>query len=209
MAQTKTTKPAAKGATKPKATTKAPATTAAPNAGQTTPPAAPAPKASLFDQAVGFVLQERIEGGYVNDPRDPGGETNFGISKRSYPKRNIANLTRDQAIQIYRTDFWNAAGCEDMPPKLAIAAFDCAVNQGVTIAKRLIQKAVGVKADGIIGPVTKAAIARSDEHELVLEFISWRLRRYAFTANAATYMRGWSVRSLKVLRFVDSELEAA
>lgn len=170
-------------------------------------PASAAAAATIFEQAVGFVLKEQIEGGYVNDPRDPGGETNFGISKRSYPKLNIKALTRDDAIAIYKRDYWDACKCDELPPEIAVAVFDCAVNQGTGIAPRLLQKALRVTADGIIGPKTLAAAHRADTAELVLDFLSWRLRRYAHTANAATFMRGWSKRVLYLLNFLTAEIE--
>lgn len=164
---------------------------------------------SIFDQAVGFVLKDRIEGGYVNDPRDPGGETNFGISKRSYPRVNMKTLTREQAIAIYKRDYWDSTGCDELPPKVAVAVFDCAVNQGPAIAKRLLQKAAGTVADGIIGPKTLAAVKSADQEDLVVQYLGWRLRRYAFTANSSTYMRGWSNRVLYLLSFLSNELELA
>ena len=165
--------------------------------------------AGVFDQAVDFVLKEKIEGGYVNDPRDPCGETNFGISKRSYPKVNMKTLTREGAIAIYKRDYWDAAGCDDLPAKVAVAVFDCAVNQGVSIAKRLLQKAARVTVDGAIGPKTLAAVHKVDADELVVQFLGWRLRRYAFTANASTYMRGWSNRVLYLQSFLATGLEVA
>lgn len=161
----------------------------------------------IFDQAVGFVLLDRIEGGYVNDARDPGGETNFGISKQAHPKENIKGLTRARAIEIYKRDYWDAPGCDKLPPKLAVALFDCAVNQGAGIAPQLMQRALGVTADGIIGPVTIKAAAKADQDNTLIEFLGWRLRRYAFTANAATYMRGWSNRVLQLHRFLLTDFE--
>jgi lysozyme family protein len=162
---------------------------------------------AIFAQAVGFVLKEHIEGGYVNDPRDPGGETNFGISKRSYPAVDIKGLTRDDAIAIYKRDYWDACKCDDLPPEVAVAMFDCAVNQGNGAAKRLLQRALKVKSDGIIGPKTIAAAKRANALELVMDFLSWRLKRYANTANATTYMRGWSKRVLYLLTFLTTEIE--
>lgn len=164
----------------------------------------PAPPAALdaFDLAVGFVLKERIEGGYVNDPRDPGGETNFGISKRAYPKVNIRALTRDEAVAIYRRDYWDGADCDKLPAKIGIALFDGAVNQGVGTSKKLLQSAAGVTADGDIGPKTLAAVHGADVEDLLTQFLSHRMRRYAFTANAATYMRGWSNRILYLMAFL-------
>lgn len=167
-----------------------------------------APPMSAFELGVGFVLQEKIEGGYVNDPRDPGGETNFGISKRSYPQVDIKGLTPDAAIAIYKRDFWDEMRCDEMPGKIAIAVFDCAVNQGPGAARKLIQKAAGVKADGIVGPMTLGAINEADEEELLIQFASWRLRRYGFTANAATYLRGWAARVLRLQEFL-TKLEVA
>ncbi len=86
---------------------------------------------STFDTAVTAVLS--YEGGYVNDPNDPGGETNWRISKRAYPNLDIKNLTRDQAIQIYRRDYWDSLECDRFPPLIAIALFDAAVNQGPSV----------------------------------------------------------------------------
>ena len=64
------------------------------------------------------------EGGYVNDPHDPGGETNMGISKRSYPKENIRGMTRARAAQIYHKDFWDKLKCDDLPAGLDLVAFE-------------------------------------------------------------------------------------
>lgn len=81
-----------------------------------------------FDRA--FVVVVGIEGGYVNDPADPGGETKFGISKRRYPDLNIAALTLDQAKAIYLRDYWNSHGLDALEYGKALLVFDCAVNGG-------------------------------------------------------------------------------
>ena len=83
----------------------------------------------IFEQAVQFTLKH--EGGYVNDPVDPGGETKYGISKKSYPDIDIKNLTKEQAKAIYYQDYWMESGCDSMPPKTAVAVFDSSVNVGV------------------------------------------------------------------------------
>lgn len=147
-----------------------------------------------FDRAVAFVLS--IEGGHVHDPQDPGGETKYGISQRAYPHLHIASLTEPQARAIYRRDYWERAGCASLPPPIAIALFDAAVNQGPARAIRLLQRSARVPADGIIGPVTRAAIAAADPRDLLLDFLSHRLRAYAMTRNAARFMRGWARRVL-------------
>lgn len=85
-----------------------------------------------FDRCVTFVLKQ--EGGYVNDPHDAGGETNFGISKRAYPSIDIKSLTREEAIEIYRDDYWKTIGCEKMDWPLCLIVFDTAVNMGLRCA---------------------------------------------------------------------------
>src|SRR5690606_34526085 len=88
-----------------------------------------------FAVAVEVVL--RHEGGYVHDPADPGGETNWGISKRSYPHLDIASLTREQAIEIYRRDWWNRHGYDRIKSlDVAVKTFDLAVNMGPAAAHR-------------------------------------------------------------------------
>ncbi len=91
-----------------------------------------------FEAAILFVLNR--EGGYVLDPKDPGGETNFGISKRAHPDVDIKNLTREQAVGIYRKEYWDSLTLNRYPTPLAVAAFDCAVNQGVERAAQLLYK---------------------------------------------------------------------
>jgi hypothetical protein len=85
-----------------------------------------------FQQAVTFVLAR--EGGYANDPADPGGETNYGISKRAHPDLDIKSLTVEQAREIYREAYWGPAGCDGLSPGWALVVFDTAVNCGVTRA---------------------------------------------------------------------------
>lgn len=87
-----------------------------------------------FESAIKIILAE--EGGYVNDPDDPGGETKYGISARAYPGVDIKNLTLNQAIEIYRTDYWNRILKFD--PALSLIALDCAVNQGVSFSNKVL-----------------------------------------------------------------------
>lgn len=91
-----------------------------------------------FDTDMTFVF--KWEGGYVNDPTDPGGETNFGISKRAYPQLDIKNLTRQAAQAIYQKDYWNAISGDSLEPGLACAALDTAINMGVSRAKQFLAK---------------------------------------------------------------------
>ena len=148
---------------------------------------------STFDLA--FAITVGIEGGYVNDPNDPGGETKYGISKRAYPNVDIANLTMDQAKQIYEKDYWQVARCDLCPPTLAILVFDAAVNNGPGSAIVWLQQAVGVQADGNIGPVTQAAIAGiKDVTQAVALFHGARILAMSQMNGWHTYGNGWSRR---------------
>lgn len=143
----------------------------------------------LFAHCVEIVLSH--EGGYVHDPRDPGGETRWGISKRAYPSLDIAKLTRSDAVEIYRQDYWNRIGGDELPQGVALIVFDCAVNQGVGYAARCLQQALGVAVDRVIGPVTRDAAMRSDQRQLINEIAARRGVRYGDNANVGVYGLGW------------------
>ena len=143
----------------------------------------------MFDYFIERVLVH--EGGYVNDPRDPGQETRWGISKRAYPHLDIRNLTRAQAVDIYRRDFWQRVRGDELPREVAFQALDAAVNHGIGNAVRWMQRAAGVADDGVIGPVTLAAVQRAQPADLVLRFNAERLRFYAKLTTFATFGRGW------------------
>lgn len=145
-----------------------------------------------FDQCVDKVLSH--EGGYVNNPSDPGGETQWGISKRAYPHLDIKNLTRDAAIQIYRRDYWDRAQCDKLPPTLAYLLFDCAVNSGIGQATRFLQRAIGVADDGQIGPLTIAAVQRYDQESLCARYIGQRLDFMSRLSVWDVFSKGWARR---------------
>lgn len=149
---------------------------------------------SPFQQCCAFVID--IEGGdkIVNDPRDAGGTTKFGISARSFPLTDIATLTRGEAEAIYEQSFWNRAGCAGLPAPLAALHFDCAVNQGVTAAAEILQITLMVRPDGQIGPKTLAAANCGNVRAHVTEYAARRMRRYATTKNFDLYGLGWSRR---------------
>lgn len=108
---------------------------------------------STFDRAIKYVLQH--EGGLVNDPVDPGGLTNRGITKRDYPHLDIRNLTVDETVEIYRKDYWRPVYDEMLDKDAACKIFDMAVNMGHRQAHKLLQRATGNNnADGIFGNVT-------------------------------------------------------
>lgn len=150
-----------------------------------------------FDDAVALILEH--EGGYVDDPRDPGGATRYGISKRAYPDVDIAALTQAQAAAIYKRDFWEPLRCGDMPAGVGIMVFDCAVNQGPGFAAVAVQKAANVEADGKIGPRTLVAIQASPGAVLD-DLMRRRIVRYVDTRNFETFGTGWLRRTIKTYR---------
>ena len=151
-----------------------------------------------FHSAMQWILA--AEGGYTNDPADRGGETNLGISKRAHPHVDIRTLTITKAAEIYRRDYWDRLRCDEMPAGLALAVFDAGVNQGPTKAAKLLQLAVRVIPDGIIGPDTLGACHRMIIEASLPEFLSRRAVDYATAATQSVdhYLRGWMVRLFRL-----------
>lgn len=150
-----------------------------------------------FDKAFAAIVG--LEGGYVNDPKDPGGETKFGISKRSYPKEDIKAITLDRAREIYRKDFWTAIHGDELTWPLSLFLFDAAVNQGPEVAVSLLQKSVGVAQDGSMGPRTIKAAVAGKQTETCALFMADRALRYTGTRNFDLYGRGWLARLFRVV----------
>jgi lysozyme family protein len=150
---------------------------------------------TAFDRLLGH------EGSYVNDPNDPGGETNWGISKRSYPHVNIKALTRDGAAAIYREDFWDRIHADTLPDSVAFQVFDFAVNSGVSTAIRYLQRAVGVADDGYWGPVSQAAASATTESDIIMRLNAERLDLMTRLRNWPHASRGWARRIATNLRY--------
>ncbi len=129
---------------------------------------------SSFELSIPVIL--RHEGGLVNDPVDPGGLTNFGISQRSYPFVDIKGLTIEKASAIYRRDYWDPIRCGEIRDQaLALKMFDLAVNCGTATAVRMMQQAADncgatIAVDGHIGPATIAAINSLDAVKLLAAY---------------------------------------
>lgn len=155
-----------------------------------------------FENAVEYILKH--EGGYVFHQKDPGGETNFGISKRAYPNLNIKDLTRDDAKEIYRRDYWNKISADLLPHFLRLSVFDSAVNQGPQRAIGLLQAALGVSVDGVLGPATLEAAGRANPEKLLKAYARIRMNRYADDRNFAIFGEGWTQRLLDI--FITSAL---
>ena len=154
-----------------------------------------------FDDA--FTRLIGNEGGYVNDPRDAGGETKFGISKRAYPDVNIASLTLDDAKAIYKRDYWDRAKADQYDGQIGFHLFDAAVNSGVDRAIRLLQAAAGTMPDGKVGPGTMAAIAALPAPVLVARMNAERLEFMASLGSWDHFGRGWAHRIAANLRTLE------
>jgi lysozyme family protein len=152
-----------------------------------------------FDAA--FRLTLGHEGEYVNDSDDPGGETKWGISARSYPNLNIKDLRVEDAKKIYRRDFWNKAKLESVRSQIvANKLFDIAVHQGVTKAVLFAQKACNtlgtdILEDGVMGSITVEAI-NSFKHAVALVNVItyYRIEHYLKLAEQPSrkkYIFGW------------------
>lgn len=146
------------------------------------------------------------EGGYVNHPSDPGGATNKGITQNTYNAwlkkqgmgaRSVRDIPMDHVEAIYRNEYWNKVKGDQLPAGCDLATFDFAVNSGVSRAVKYLQRVCGVTQDGLIGPMTLAAIKPSTAGELC----DARLAFLKSLSTWPTFGRGWSARvsSVKAL----------
>lgn len=157
-----------------------------------------------FAQCVREVLKH--EGGYVDHPRDPGGCTNRGITRatleswRGVPTdcAAVRALTEAEARAIYRARYWDAVRGDDLPPGVDLAVFDLAVNSGVGRAARMLQQALGVEADGAIGPRTMVALADADAIGLVGAMCARRLVFLKTLPTWPIFGLGWERRVVDV-----------
>lgn len=141
------------------------------------------------------------EGGYVNAPKDPGGETNWGISKRSYPSVDIKGLTRDGAKAIYLRDFWQRINGDQLFDGVAFQTFDFAVNSGIETAVRKLQLALGVADDGHFGPASLAAAKVMSESDQIMRLNAERLDFMRKLKVWPNFSSGWAGRIAGNLRY--------
>lgn len=161
-----------------------------------------------FEACLAIVL--RHEGGYADHPADPGGATNLGITRRTLadwrqvspwwalPKAEVRGLQRPEAARIYRALYWQRCRADDLPSGLDLALFDFAVNSGPDRAIRQLQRLLGVVADGRIGPITLAAIAKHNAGPALASLIAGlcdaRLGFLSRLKGFATFGKGWTRR---------------
>ena len=150
-----------------------------------------------FNHCIDRILAE--EGGLSDHPADPGGLTQYGISKRSYPTLDIANLTLADAQAVYHRDYWQLIHGDQLPSGLDLLMLDCAINQGPVTAIKLLQRALRIRDDGLIGPQTLSA-AEAAMPDVLDAFAAERALRYELNPNEVTFGRGWYRRLLRMHR---------
>jgi lysozyme family protein len=155
-----------------------------------------------FGPALAFAL--RWEGGFVDNPADPGGRTNKGITQKVYDawrqqqgeqSRDVKLIEDPEVATIYHSQYWTPACCEDLAAPLALAEFDTAVNMGVKRSIRFLQAAVRCTVDGNFGPGTQQAIAACDPGDALVNYCNARESYYKqlVAQNAALdqFLKGW------------------
>lgn len=172
---------------------------------------------SLSEIAIKKVLE--LEGGYVNDPVDPGGETLYGISRKAHPPeqgelqrkfwaivdaRKAAGLSPECpealaiAIQLYKMVYWDGCECGQLPPALAVMTMDAAVQHGYgdrqDDAPAMLQRAIGSVPDGKIGPKTIEAAQKIDTAKALRNLFVERVIHYSNNRNWTVYKQGWMKR---------------
>ena len=150
-----------------------------------------------FETVVHMVLEH--EGGYVNHPSDPGGETKYGISKRAYPDVDIAELTEDDAADLYKRDYWDRIKGDDLPVGVACVVMDYAVNSGISRASKALQSVCGIaNGDGIIGPASLNAVwttvKNTSEEDVITAVTEQRQGFIRALSIYDTFGKGWERR---------------
>ena len=182
---------------------------------QPPPRPTPSPPVDCFNEALRFAL--RWEGGYVNHPNDPGGETNKGVTASTYAayrrrkglaSRSVQYLTDAEVNEIYREMYWRPAQCDGKARSLAIVHFDTAVNFGVGGSTLFLQEVLGVPADGVYGAVTRTALARANPTQTAQRYcqarIDYRYRRVQQNPSQRVFLAGWLNRDNDLRRYIDS-----
>ena len=146
------------------------------------------------------------EGGYKRDARDRMDWTSgvigygqllgtkYGLSAGTYPNLDIPNLTLEQAQAIYKTQWWDKFQGDAFPYELGFQVFDSEVNHGHGMGVKFLQRALGVKDDGIVGSITLAEMAKHDDVRLTIRFLGIRMQFFTDCDTWATHGRGWARR---------------
>jgi lysozyme family protein len=158
-----------------------------------------------FEVCLAFTLQQ--EGGYVDDPADPGGATNMGITLATYRQWSgdpelgapqVEDMTQRTARAIYRSLYWNPLRADALPPGVDLSVFDMGVNAGIWASARLLQRALGFTGeavDGCVGPETLSAAAKYDAHTLINDLAERQAAYYRSLFDFGTFGAAWLART--------------
>ena len=150
-----------------------------------------------FDECLKMLLHH--EGGYVNHPSDPGGETNLGVTKKVYQEwggtKDMKDLTVEDVAPIYKKNYWDRCKCDDLESGVDWVVFDWAVNSGTGRSAKAIQKICGAAQDGAIGPKTLALIGTQNTQYVIEEFGRIRQDFYESLKTFDTFGKGWTRRN--------------
>lgn len=148
-----------------------------------------------FKECLDLVLKS--EGGYVNNSQDPGGETNFGVTKRvweeyvGHPVENLKKLTKEEVAPLYELKYWRPCYGEVLPRGLDYVVFSMGVNAGPGRSVKLLQQSIGLVPDGIIGPKTRELISASNSATLIAKFSEVRREYYRALKTFPIFGKGW------------------
>ena len=150
-----------------------------------------------WEKALALVLKS--EGGYVNNPRDPGGETNLGVTKKvweAWVKKSVSSddmksLTPTMVAPLYKAQYWDAVFGDDLPNGVDYLVFDFAVNAGPHTSRKLLQRALGVKDDGVIGSITMDKVRKADAKDLINKFSIAKENYYKSLSTFSIFGKGW------------------
>lgn len=163
----------------------------------------------MFEKA--FIEVIGHEGEFTNDPNDKGnwtsgivgkGElrgTKYGISAASYPDVKIQTLSIEGVKDIYHTDFWKKANIDKLPKHLQVSVFDSVVNHGIKGGIRILQRALNIKNDGIVGPITIKASKKLLEAKFLLYRLNFYIDLILKKPELTKYINGWRNRIIKLL----------
>jgi lysozyme family protein len=154
-----------------------------------------------FSRCLDVVFRE--EGGYTNDPNDPGGPTNFGITIEDLRQwrgtavtaDDVKSMTKSEAQEIYRSKYWNPMQCDDLPNGIDMEVFDFGVNVGLREAVKTLQSVVGVTSDGSVGPITLSAAKAANRQTTIQSYSARRLNYYRALPGWPHFGAGWTNRT--------------
>ena len=153
---------------------------------------------SNFQECLDLVLKS--EGGWVNNPADPGGETNLGVTKRVWEEyvghavQSLKKLTKDDVAPVYELKYWRPCYCEVLPRGLDFVVFSMGVNAGPGRSVKLLQQSIGCVPDGVIGPRTRELISASNSANLIAKFSETRREYYRSLKTFPIFGKGWVAR---------------